>query len=90
MISTARYLLLSSAPSDFLFASHAKPHGPTTLLHRRIPLHLLANPHVHIKELRHASIQAHRLPLVEISFAIVRRYAFFGAGLDEARKDAVS
>ena len=33
-----------------LVRSHSKPHRPTSLLRRRIPLHLLTDFHVHIKE----------------------------------------
>lgn len=65
--------------------SHAKtPSSRRSLPHSSISLHLLAHFQVDIKKFRYASIQADRLPLVQIRFAIIGRNAFLGAGLDQA------
>lgn len=53
---------------------------PTPL--RRLSLHLLRHLDIDFKELRHAAIQAHRLALVQVVFAVLGRDALFRARVD--------
>ena len=59
---------------------HSSAHRATTPL-RRLSLHLLRHLDVDLKELRHASVQAHALAFVEVGFAIVAWDAFLRAGV---------
>jgi hypothetical protein len=59
----------------FFPLSHAKHASTSSLSPSRLSLHLLADLDVDFEELCHASIQTNRLSFVEITFAVVGRYA---------------
>jgi hypothetical protein len=61
-----------------LSAEHA-----TALLRGGLALHLLRNLDVDFEELAHAAVEADGLALVEVGFAVLRRNALLGAGIDE-------
>lgn len=64
-----------SAP---LLTEHA-----TALLRGGLALHLLRDLDVDFKELADAAVEADRLALVEVGFAVGSGNAFLGAGVDE-------
>lgn len=68
--------------------SHPKPthaaSSPAPL--RRLPLHFLADLHIDLEELAHASVQAHALALVEVGLAVFGGDAFLRAGLGQSTK----
>ena len=64
--------------SLLLSAEHA-----TALLRGGLALHLLRDLDVDLEELTHAAVEANGLALVEVGFAVLRRNALLGAGVDE-------
>jgi len=63
---------------------HPDKHPPRprrSLPLRRLPLHLLRNLNIHLEKLGHAAVQTHRLPLVEVGFAVLGGNAFACAGV---------
>ena len=80
-------LLLLLRPLDhplllFVFHSLSAKHT-TPLLSLRLALHLLRNLDVDLEELAHAAVQADRLALVQVGFAVLGRDALLGAGVNE-------
>ena len=49
-------------------------------------MHLLRNLDVDLEELAHTAVEADGLALVEVGFAVLRRNALLGAGVDESRE----
>lgn len=49
-----------------------------------LALHLLANLDVDVEELGHAAVEADRLALVEVAFAVISGDTLLGAGLGQA------
>lgn len=66
-----------SSFSLLLSADHA------ALLRGRLALHLFGHLDVDFEELTHAAVEADRLALVEVGFAVLGRDALLGAGVDE-------
>jgi hypothetical protein len=64
---------------SLLHSKHAT--SASSLPSSRVSLHLLRDLDVHLEELGHASVQAHTLALVQVSFSVVGGYALFKAGL---------
>jgi len=62
---------------------HLHPKRRSSSIRIRLPLHLLADLHIDLKEFGHAAVEADRLALVEIGFAVVLVEAFLRAGVDE-------
>lgn len=56
----------------------------TLLVGVGLALHLLADLDVDIEELGHTTVEADRLALVEVAFAVIGGDALLGAGLGQA------
>ena len=71
--------------SILLSAEHA-----TALLRGGLALHLLRDLDVDLEELTHAAVEADGLALVEVGFAVLRRNALLGAGVNEPEEGRIS
>lgn len=73
----------SSAKNIFILhlLLHSKPTTTTTTSLLLLLLHLLRHLDIDLKELRHTTIQAHTLPLIQFCLAVIGGYAFLDTGL---------